>query len=69
MFDVDASRGVPDGFALSVEPPRREDLSQRINALLADLRAGRASHAGCYVVRQGAPRPPPVPDSFLGFQG
>jgi hypothetical protein len=54
VFDVDTSRGQPEGFSLAVEPARRGDLSVRINALLGDLRAGRPHYAGCFVVRQGA---------------
>ena len=53
VFEVDAARSQPDGFSLQVEPPRASDLSRRICALLADLRAGRANHASCFVVRQG----------------
>ncbi len=53
VFEVDAARSQPDGFSLQVEPPRATDLSRRICALLADLRAGRANHASCFVVRQG----------------
>lgn len=55
MFEVDASRGQPDGFSLQVEPPRQSDLSRRICALLNDLRAHRSNYAGCFVVRQGEP--------------
>lgn len=54
VFEVDTSRGQPEGYSLAVEPARRSELSQRINALLADLRSGRSHYAGCFVVRQGA---------------
>lgn len=55
VFEVDVSRGPPEGFALQVEPPRASELSRRICALLADLRAGRPNYAACFVVRQGEP--------------
>ena len=39
---------------LSVEPVRKgRELSERINALVADLRKGRAVYPQCFVVRQG----------------
>ena len=39
---------------LSVEPVRKGgELSERINALIADLRRGRAVFPQCFVVRQG----------------
>lgn len=39
---------------LSVEPVRRgREFSERINALIADLRKGRAVYSQCFVVRQG----------------
>ena len=44
-----------DAVALSVEPPRASELSQRINALLSSLRSARSTYASCFVVRQGAP--------------
>lgn len=65
VFEVDASRGQPDGFSLQVEPPRASELSRRICALLADLRRGRSNYCGCFVVRQGASLPSLSPLQLL----
>ena len=52
MFEVEKAP-TQDG-ALSVEPVRiGRELSERINALITDLRRGRAVYPQCFVVRQG----------------
>lgn len=52
VFEVDKAP-TQDG-ALSVEPVRKgRELSERINALITDLRRGRAVYPQCFVVRQG----------------
>lgn len=44
---------------LSVEPVRKgSEFSERINAVIADLRQGRAVYPQCFVVRQGRPLQP-----------
>lgn len=46
---------------LSVEPVRKgRELSERINALVTDLRKGRAVYPQCFVVRQGTDQLPVV---------
>ena len=44
----------PQEAALAVEPVRKgRELSERINALITDLRRGRPVYPQCFVVRQG----------------
>lgn len=44
----------PQDAVLSVEPVRQgRELSERLNALIADLRKGRPVYPQCFVVRQG----------------
>ena len=56
VFGIDPKTGKPTdaaGSSLSVEPARQSSLSQRINAVLASLRKGRANYQKCFSVRQG----------------
>lgn len=60
VFGVDVHNPPQDVSGLAVEPARNTPLSQRINAVLAALRAraaasGSASFQQCFVVRQGSP--------------
>ncbi|KAL3141459.1 hypothetical protein ABBQ32_005024 [Trebouxia sp. C0010 RCD-2024] len=53
VFEIDKAP-TQDG-ALTVEPVRKgRELSERINALITDLRRGRAVYPQCFVVRQGS---------------
>lgn len=52
VFEVD--QAPTQDAPLSVEPVRKgRELSERINALIADLRRDRAVYPQCFVVRQG----------------
>ena len=60
VFGIDPKTGKPTdaaGSSLSVEPARQSLLSQRINAVLASLRKGRANYQKCFSVRQGEALP------------
>lgn len=52
MFELE--QVPPQDAILSVEPVRKgRELSERINALVTDLRKGRPVYPQCFVVRQG----------------
>ena len=52
MFELE--QVPPQDAVLSIEPVRKgRELSERINALVADLRKGRPVYPQCFVVRQG----------------
>ena len=52
VFDIDQAPA--QDAPLSVEPVQKgRELSERINALITDLRRGRAVYPQCFVVRQG----------------
>lgn len=54
---------------LMVEPVRKgRELSERINALITDLRRGRAVYPQCFVVKQGELSAIPVA-SIHAYQG
>lgn len=59
MFGPDASTAQrPDQLAsLSVEPVRPNQLSQRINNVVAQLRKDRANRPALFIIRQGDPHP------------
>ena len=69
VFEVE--QAPPQDGALSVEPVRKgRELSERINALIADLRRGRAVYPQCFVVRQGkCPADVPYLRCMLSFAG
>ncbi len=52
MFELE--QVPPQDAVLSIEPVRKgRELSERINALISDLRKGRPVYPQCFVVRQG----------------
>lgn len=52
MFELE--QVPPQDAVLSIEPVRKgRELSERINALVSDLRKGRPVYPQCFVVRQG----------------
>ncbi|KAK9811733.1 hypothetical protein WJX72_009241 [[Myrmecia] bisecta] len=69
VFGVDPAHPPQDSLGLAVEPARNNELSQRINALLRALRAGRANYQNCFVVRQGSPTEVHVLAYFLEDRG
>ena len=57
VFQID--KAPAQDAPLSVEPVRKgSELSERINALITDLRGGRAVYPQCFVVRQGKSNTP-----------
>lgn len=57
VFGIDPKTNRPTdaaGGGMSVEPARQTALSQRINAVLKQLRASRPNYQKCFAVRQGA---------------
>jgi protein transport protein SEC24 len=71
VFGLDPASPPPaDAMALSVEPERAgSPASARVCAVLRALRAGRATHAPCFVVRQGSPAEAHVLPYFVEDRG
>jgi len=71
LFGLDPSAPLPaDAMALSVEPERPgSPASARVCAVLRALRAGRPTHAPCFVVRQGSPAEAHVVPYFVEDRG
>ncbi len=71
VFGVDlASPEASDSTKLHVEPPREgAPASQRVNAVLRELRRGRAVHQQCFVVRQGGPLEVHIAQYFVEDRG
>ena len=71
VFGCDPAAPPPaDAMALSVEPERPgSPASARVCAVLGALRAGRTTHAPCFVVRQGSPAEAHVLPYFVEDRG
>ncbi len=67
MFGIDTSSAeASDTSRLSVEPERpNAPLSSRVNAVLRELRRGRATYQQVVIVRQGSPGEMQVAQYFV----
>ena len=65
LFSTDPASYQGDYSNVAVEPPRDNPVSQRVNAVIRQLREGRGTYPQCYVALQGSATDAHVASLFI----